>query len=272
MMQMRTRLTELTRPLRRPAIVLVVALMSPYACAAGDHDADLDMHQADDALPIMQAKHTDAPVNIDGVLDETVWQDATAYPLALAADRARSGATVQEAGTVKLAWDDENFYVAIEFTESDIVAEGDEDQLPHFQLGDLCELFLRPQDQTWYWELYVTPRGKKTSYWFPGRGRFGLPSNFKYDCGLRVAAQTDGTVNDWQDRDTGWTAEMAMPIKDLTLGGQLFEPGADWRILVARYNYSRYRVERGPELTMSPAMSATNFHLLEDYARLRLTR
>lgn len=219
----------------------------------------------------IEALYTDTPVNIDGKLDDAVWSKAVAQPMALAMDRAGGGAKVEEGGEVRLAWDETYLYVAVHFTDSDVVAEGDADQLPHFQLGDLCELFLWPAKQTWYWELYATPRGKKTSYWFPGPGRFGLPGNFEAKTGLIVAAMVDGTVNQWQDRDTGWSAEMAVPIHDLTVGNQPFGPGSDWRILIARYNYTRYRTQRGPELTMTPPLPATNFHLIREYARLRLT-
>ena len=85
-----------------------------------------------------------------------------------------------------------------------------------------------------------------------------------------VAANCNGTINDWTDKDTGWTAEMAMPIKDLTANGDTFDAGADWLILIGRYNYSRY-IEY-PELSMSPQISQTNFHLLEDYGVLRLVK
>lgn len=219
----------------------------------------------------MYARYTETPITLDGKLDEPVWRNAAVYKMFLPADRAANG-QLQEGGEVRLAWDDEYFYVGIKFDDSDIVAEGTDDQLQHYQLGDLCELFLKPNDKTWYWELYVTPRGNKTSFWFPSQGRLGLPSNFEYECGLKVAAQYDGKLNDWQDRDRFWTAEMAMPIKDLTGRGEEFGPGADWRILVARYNYSYYLSGRGPELSSSPGLSATNFHLLKEYAVLRLLK
>ena len=111
---------------------------------------------------------------------------------------------------------------------------------------------------------------KKTSFWFPGRGRLGLPSVEDYKCGLGVAAQCNGTLNDWRDKDKSWTAEMAMPISDLTTRGDKFGPQADWRILVSRYNYSRYLSEK--ELSMMPKLSETNYHLLEEYAILRLVK
>ncbi len=220
----------------------------------------------------IDAVYTGTPIVVDGWLDEAVWKKASVYPLVLGNDVAGRGKHIREPGTVRLAWDDQNLYVAIEFTDDDIVAEGQTDQLKHFALGDLCEVFLKPEGQTWYWELYATPMGRKSSFWFPGRGRFGLPSNFQYNCGLRVAAKAEGTVNNWQDKDKRWTAEMAMPIRDLTARGESFGPGSAWRVLVARYNYSRYRVERGPELTMTPRLSETSFHLLEEYAKLRFKR
>ena len=220
----------------------------------------------------LRARHTAAPLVVDGRLDEAVWKQARVYPLHLADDMAPNGEPVKEAGKIQLAWDDRYLYVGIRCVDSDLVAEGREDEMRHFELGDLFELFLKPDEESWYWELYVTPRGKKTSFFFPGCGRFGLPGNMNYQSGLQVAARCDGTLDNWRDKDVGWTAEMAMPIKDLSEEGYPFAPDKKWRILVARYNYSRYFSSRGPELTMTPKLSETNFHLLAEYARLELVK
>lgn len=220
----------------------------------------------------MVARYTAVPITIDGRLDEDAWKNAAVYTMSMPADREVGDKQLENGGQVRIAWDDEYFYLGIRFEDCDIVAEGDQDQMMHFQLGDLCELFLKPADKTWYWELYVTPRSKKTSFWFIGWGRVGLPGNFKYDCDLKVAAQNVGTVNNWHDKDSYWTGEMAMPIKDLTAHGEAFGPKADWRILVARYNYSRYLNNHGPEYSTTPKLSATNYHLLPEYAVLRLIK
>ncbi|MBN1513585.1 MAG: carbohydrate-binding family 9-like protein [Phycisphaerae bacterium] len=220
------------------------------------------------ARPSLVAVRTAGPIQVDGVLDEPVWQQAPVYVLDLAVDRA-DREPVQEAGRVRLAWDDAFLYLGVAFADTDVAAEGFEDQKPHWQLGDVCELFLKPADAAYYWELYVTPKGHKTSYWFPGPGRLGLPSCFAYTCGLTVAARADGTVNDWRDEDQGWTAELAMPAADLTAEGASFGPGSSWRVLVSRYNYSRSLKGRGPELTMTPKLSVTNFHTVDEYGELR---
>ena len=100
-----------------------------------------------------------------------------------------------------------------------------------------------------------------------------MPSGYDYDCGLKVAAHcASGTLNDWRDRDNYWTAEMAMPVNDLKSFGDSFGAETDWRILIARYDYSRYNNSKGPEYSSSPALSQTNFHLHEDYAILKLVR
>jgi len=220
--------------------------------------------------PTMIASYTTQPVRVDGVLDDEAWKTAVVYELLLGKDRLAKENELAEPGEVRLAWDDQYFYVSVKYFDTDLVAEGEEDQLHHYKMGDLLELFLKPADETWYWELYATPRGKRSSFWFPGRGRLGLPSSWEYECGLRVAARCEGTLNDWRDKDSHWTAEMAMPIKDLTARGESFGPGANWTILVARYNFNRYLPWK--ELSMTPQLSRTSYHINEEYAVLDLVR
>ncbi|MBN1437109.1 MAG: carbohydrate-binding family 9-like protein [Sedimentisphaerales bacterium] len=221
--------------------------------------------------PTMIARYTETPVIIDGALNDAAWTNAVAYPLALSADRLDAGQTVIEPGEVRLAWDDNFFYVAIYFQDSDIIAQNNQDQAHHYKSGDVAELFLKPVNSTWYWEMYATPNGRKTAFFFPGRGHLGLPGVEDYSCGLQTAAQCQGTLNDWNDRDQSWIAEFAMPIQDLTALGDTFAPEGDpWRILVARYNYSRYL--SNPELSMAPSLSVTSYHRNEDYAQLQLLR
>ncbi|MDQ1256798.1 MAG: hypothetical protein QG656_1398 [Candidatus Hydrogenedentes bacterium] len=219
---------------------------------------------------VMTAKYTAEPVAVDGNLDDPVWVRATVYPLYLGDDADPAAGPIQEGGEVRLAWDKEFLYVGVRYFDSDIVAEGTEDQMLHFLQGDVAEVFLKPAQNTWYWELYVTPHGKKSSLWFPGRGRMGLKSDEQYPMDLRVAAACQGTFGDWRDRDTSWTGEMAIPAAELTKYGDAFGPGAAWSILVARYNYSRYLTTRGAELTMTPKLPITSYHYHEGYATLEL--
>ena len=259
----------------KTAIMLLVVWISTALtlCGCDASNNEISSPQPTDNVPkVMIARYTAEPVVVDGKLDEPIWKEAEVYKMCLPDDRAEDN-QLEETGEVRLAWDNEYFYLGVKFNDTDIVAEGKVDQLQHVGLGDTCELFLKPADRPWYWELYVTPRGKKTTYFFPSQGRFGLPSCFEdYSSGLRVAAQCAGTLNDWQDRDDCWTAEMAMPIKDLTARGDKFGPDQDWQILVGRYNYSYYLRRHGPELSAAPRLPVTSFHLLKNYAVLKLVQ
>ena len=222
--------------------------------------------------PVMVAKYTETPVKIDGDLDDKAWENAVVYSLHLGKDSIEEGHTLYETGEVRLAWDDEFLYVGVLYHDSDIVAEGSNDQEHHYLMGDLAEVFLKPEANTWYWELYVTPHGKKTHLWFPGSGRMGLKSSEDYEMELHVAAQCQGTLTDWRDRDPSWTGEMAIPIRELKRFGDDFGPDAAWTILVSRYNYSRYIPLRGPELSMTPQLPVTSYHYHDGYAALRLEK
>jgi len=221
--------------------------------------------------PVMKAAYAQTPVQVDGKLDDAVWRKAEAYPLHLGSDEDPTGAdAVQEPGTARLAWNEDYLYIAVDYRDSDVAAEGEKDQEMHFTMGDVGEVFIRHEDNTVYWELYVTPTGHKSAFFFPGWGR-SLPSSFTYEMDLVVGARVEGTLNDWHDTDAGWTGEMAIPKRELERHGDTF-PAEGWTILVARYNYGRYIDRLGPELTMTPRLPRTSFHLLSNYARLELQR
>lgn len=222
------------------------------------------------ARPVITARYTAVPIQLDGALDDAAWQAATAYPLQMSVAELGEGKKLTEVGEARVTWDDQFLYVGVKFTDSDIVAEGQEDQLHHYLMGDLAEVFLKPIDRTWYWEMYVTPAGRKTTLWFPGRGRLGLKSSEDNPGGLRVAAQCQGTLNRWQDEDTSWTGEVAIPVQELTARGETFGAGANWTLMVSRYNYGRYLSWK--ELSMTPRLSKTNYHLWEEYAILELVK
>ena len=225
----------------------------------------------------MEAAYTTTPVKIDGQLDDPIWATAREYRMFIPADRAPAEAPLVEGGKVKLAWDDDNFYLAVTYFDSEIKADGQFDHQGHYALGDVCELFLKPDNEPWYHELYVTPKSHKTSYFLPKRVDVHIYPDFD----LTVAATCDGTLNDPADKDRSWSAEMAVSIDSLSSRGAKgpdaqivpFAPDQPWRILVARYNYCKdLDIEERLQYSTAPHLSKTNYHLLEEYAILRLVK
>ncbi len=221
------------------------------------------------------AKYTKVAIRIDGKHDDAAWKDSNVYTMQLSKDRLAEGEDLREEGRVRTAWDDNYFYLGVEFQDSDIVATGDKDQMHHYRFGDLCEMFLKPADKDNYVESYVTPQGRKTSFYIPRQKGDGLSRIDDFICGLEVAAYIgNGTLNKRDDRDQWWSAEMAMPVEDLEKLGEQIRAGSKWRILVARYNYSKLFGEGADEIeySMTPGLSRTKYHLTNEYARLYLEK
>ena len=216
----------------------------------------------------IEAVRTAVPVVIDGKLDDPVWKVAPWYRLGYSKDRQAKGEVVKDGGRIRLSWDAEFLYLAADFVDHDVIATCNEDEAHHYQTGDVCELFLRPQTAEHYWEMYVTPGGRKTTFYLP---KFmEIAPRDTYTSGLRVAAQVSGTLNDRSDRDCGWTGEMAVPINDLTVHGDSFGPDARWQIFIGRYNYNLQHAGSKPELSMTPPLSKTSYHLINEYPALKL--
>ncbi|MDD3725739.1 MAG: carbohydrate-binding family 9-like protein [Candidatus Ratteibacteria bacterium] len=249
-------------------LMVLCVLLFFSGCALTPKKTGIGTKVPVELVPVI-AKYSERPVVVDGKCDDAVWKDAQKYKLSLSKDKVKEGNTLQEEGEVQMAWDENYLYVAIKFYDSDIVQEGTEDQQHLYTTGDLVEIFLKPEKSSWYWEIYGTPNEKKTSFWFPGRGRSGLPSCFEPGMKLEdilIAAQLKGTLNNWKDKDDYWILEMAIPVKELTKYGDAFGTGSEWRVLIARYNYSRYLSQK--ELSMFPQLSVTNYHLIEEYGKL----
>jgi hypothetical protein len=224
--------------------------------------------------PITEAEaiYTPAPVKIDGRLDDPIWNQCPVYELQLAENPA-TGDVPEDSGRVRFAWDDTYFYMGCNFIDRDVAGGKEEDGPHHYRAGDVAELFLKPESGYAVWEMYVTPGGFQTTFFFPGRGRMGMLEHFESSKILDVAATVNGTLNDWQDTDVGWAGEMAVPISELKKHGGDFAPGVPWRILVGRYNYSRYlMLASGPEYSTFPRLPVVNYHDVPNYAKLKLVK
>ncbi len=212
-------------------ILLASAFTSAALCLSGCFSRSEYDNRA------VEAVYTATPVKIDGVLDDEIWTKAPAYTFnAYNAECAQNG-------EIKFAWDDQYVYVGAKLTDDDVVTISDKDQSHLYKEGDLLEVFLKPLNDTYYWEIYANPLSARSSFFIAGGGRLisdeiSRPEHLMKD--LKVAAKVDGTINNWQDVDKGWTAEMAIPIKDLTRYGAELKENSVWRFLIGRYNYSRY--------------------------------
>lgn len=247
--------------------VLFVIAMAVAGCAASTLRPNTPAQ-----VTTISAVWSGEPVTVDGRLDEPVWQAAEAYVLRVLADREDAAPDLlpAERGAVRFARDPRFLYIAFEFIDRDVVQENEQDQQHHYRTGDVAELFLKPQAAGHYWELYVTPQGRHTAFFFPGRGRAGLASNLEYETRVRVAAQVQGKLNEWEGEDQGWTAEMAVPLDELAAAGIPLDDQHAWTVLAGRYNYGAHLATFGAEISSYPGVSRARFHRYEQWAPLHL--
>lgn len=56
---------------------------------------------------------------------------------------------------------------------------------------------------------------------------------------IKVATVINGTLNNSKGTDNGYVVEMAIPMSTFNSKGDFFKPGTKWKVLCARYNYSK---------------------------------
>lgn len=210
-------------------------------------------------------------------MESPAWDAAPAYQLKPQSFSAffreiqeRSGMTgrLLESGRIRLLWNEKALYVRCDAVDSDLVDEAKTDQTHLFSAADTVEVFLHAKSAPGYFEIFGSAGGHKTSYFFPGRGRLSIPSSNAFQMpGLAVQVKTDGTLNQWNDRDNGFSIIIRIPAAPLAkLSGTEWGKNGGWTILVSRWNYSRYLP--ACEISVSGEFSARNPHIYEDYAEI----
>ena len=167
-------------------------------------------------LPRLFARHTTAPIKIDGKLDEADWhaaQSSGPFVNTLSAQAAAFEASAQ------VLYDDQKLYFA--FTVNDDYLKSTFDKTDdHLWEQDTVEVMVDPDgDAKNYFELQVSPRGVHfdTRYDTPRQPRpFG---HLEWDSHVeaKVQLKDKGKVND-DAADHGYVVEFAVPFNAVAVG------------------------------------------------------
>lgn len=154
-------------------------------------------------------------IRIDGRIDEASWQNAGTT--ASFTDISGEGFPAPRFNTrARMLWDDNYLYIAAEMEEPHVWANLQQRDTIVYYDNDF-EVFIDPTgDAHNYYEIEVNAIGTlfdlsiEKPYRSPRRGNI----QFQWNCpGLKMATRVDGTVNKADDKDKGWTVEMAIPRK-----------------------------------------------------------
>lgn len=157
---------------------------------------------------------TIAPI-IDGQINEAIWKQAlifdSSYPLS------ETGKITTPATTYRVLWDNDNLYFAFECADTDIIAPKTEADGTLYN-DDCVEIFLLPDFKTAkYWEIIINPaQSVFDSLQTKLLDRWGPTSQVDATVkGIKVGYSVDGTLNKSDDKDTGYTIEVAIPFSQL---------------------------------------------------------
>ena len=257
--------------------VILSSCCCPRCCEEMKKEKELNkLFGVDTPRPVVNVAKCDAPIVLVGKLDDPAWAKATPYQMALPFSgrdmlpkvKATRDNEPFEGAEVKYLYTNDTLYIGVKLQDTDVYQNGVEDQSHFYQQGDLVEVFLKPENASAYWEIYGTPNNLKTTFRFTARG-CGRADWGELDPAFNCAATVQGTLNKSDDKDGGWTIEMAFPFKMLeAFCGVPFAKGQKWTCLVARYNYNNSNT--AAQNSSVPMLPQANYHLIEYYAALNL--
>lgn len=149
-------------------------------------------------------------------------------------------------------------------------------------LDRFAKIFLDPDgDGINYLEAHINPLGNIYTIWFelPLRGCPDLgirrTGENRIDIlyampGIRHAVYVDGTINNPNDIDNGWSVEVALPwemLKEFSVKKRLPLPGEAWGLHLGRVY--RGQIDADREYWGWPYMEALDSHRTERYGKLR---
>ncbi len=181
-----------------------------------------------------------APVTIDGDLKDAAWE-AAPWTDAFVDIEGDKRPKPRFRTRVKMLWDDEALYIAVEMEEPHVWATLKDHDTVIFYDNDF-EVFLDPDgDNHLYGELELNALNTTWDLLLTKPYKNGGKAVNAWEItGLKTAVKVQGTLNDARDKDTGWTLEIKWPWKGLAELSTLKVPpkdGEQWRINFSRVEW-----------------------------------
>jgi hypothetical protein len=179
-----------------------------------------------------EVKRVSAPIVIDGKVDAKEWAAASAPMEFIFPWESQTGA--KQKTLARLLWDDENLYVAYECEDTDIVAQFTERDAWVYR-DDTVEIFLnvRPTQIVAYYAIEINVRGALMDY-FCADAQYYI-KRFQME-GVKSGIQVDGTINQRDDKDRGWSLELAIPWVNFADMTKVPQPGTVFTAILNRWD------------------------------------
>jgi hypothetical protein len=184
-------------------------------------------------------RYTTTPPVIDGDINDAVWQQAdwTEQFQDIEGDLKPHPALQTK---VKMLWGDSCLYIAAQMQEPNVWAYQQHHDDVVFYDNDF-EVFINPNNTTHqYFEMEFNALNTVFDLFMnkPYRDLGSAMINWNAE-GLHSAVKVQGTINNPSDTDTGWTIEIAIPFRAISIGNfvQIPREGTLWRINFSRVEW-----------------------------------
>jgi len=208
-------------------------------------------------------------INIDGILDETIWSKVETVTLR----NNKTGKQVRDSTIMTWAaccYDRQNFYIAFECNDPDIWSTYTErDQQLWKQ--EVVEVFIdTDNDPATYIEIEVSPSNVLFDSYIVKPADIDIDQTAQFNLsGIMTAVHIQGTLNNKTDRDKKWTVEIAVPFKDMIENSEKVNfKNMQWKI-----NYYRINQDRNDQpgwYAWSP--TGSHFHVPSKFGLLKFDK
>lgn len=218
---------------------------------------------------------------VDGKGDDAAWGAAASTGPFVDVGTGRPSPQSPVQGSAKVAWDDDNVYFLLDVKDANVsgyfttkdaqpndwTVTGQPKTWEH----DTAEIMIDPDgdgDNVDYYEIQIGPQNRGFHSQFdaynkpstPPAGPFGHED---WDPKLKSAVVVKGTMDKPEDKDEGYTIEVAIPWAAFKKGAKQLppKPGDAWRV-------NMYAMENNGGTAWSPILGQGNFHKASRFGRL----
>lgn len=156
---------------------------------------------------------------------------------------------------IRMGWTPSRLLVLAEIPDRDIFTHATGPNQRTWELGDVFEIFLKPEDRSGYVELHVTPLNFRLQLQIESPGKPGM----QLDDGVFSSRVKIDSVNQ------KWTVYAEVPASLVSWHEQI-EAGESWLFSFSRYDASRDG--RPPILSSTSSHQAINFHRLHEWGKI----
>jgi hypothetical protein len=219
-------------------------------------------------------------IEIDGKGDDKAWGGAASTGPFVDVGTGKPNSVFPVNGQAKITWDDTNMYVLFDVKDPDLVggftdkSQGDDRWTaagqPKLWTKDTVEIMIDPDgdgDAKDYYEIQINPQNKVFKSQFdtkqqPMGGPNGPFGHEDWDPKMKSAVFVRGTIDNKDDKDDGYTVEVAIPWAGLSKAKQVPPKHGDtWRM-----NFYAMKDNGGP--AWSPILGQGNFHTAHRFGRV----